>query len=147
MTQKLQADCELCNSTGGEILCESAQFRVVLIDDANYPGFCRLIWREHQAEVTDLHELDRMLMMDVLWQIETVVRAVMQPKKINLAALGNQVPHIHCHVIPRFEDDAFFPGSAWSNRLRDTSEATLKIRRQQALELPKAIRAAIATLS
>jgi diadenosine tetraphosphate (Ap4A) HIT family hydrolase len=71
----------------------------------------------------------------------------MQPKKINLAALGNQVPHIHWHVIPRFEDDVFFPGSAWSNRLRDTSDAILKTRRQHALELPQAIRAAIATLS
>jgi diadenosine tetraphosphate (Ap4A) HIT family hydrolase len=71
----------------------------------------------------------------------------MRPNKINLAALGNQVPHIHWHVIPRFEDDAFFPGSVWSNRLRDTSDVTLKSRRQQALELPKAIRAAIATLS
>jgi diadenosine tetraphosphate (Ap4A) HIT family hydrolase len=50
-------------------------------------------------------------------------------------------------VIPRFEDDAFFPGSAWSNRLRETADAALKIRRQQALELPQAIRAAIATLS
>jgi diadenosine tetraphosphate (Ap4A) HIT family hydrolase len=71
----------------------------------------------------------------------------MQPKKINLAALGNQVPHIHWHVIPRFEDDAFFPGSAWSNRLRDTTDTILKIRRQHALELPQAIRATISTLS
>jgi diadenosine tetraphosphate (Ap4A) HIT family hydrolase len=50
-------------------------------------------------------------------------------------------------VIPRFEDDAFFPGSVWSDRLRDASDAALKIRRQHALELPQAIRAAIATLS
>jgi diadenosine tetraphosphate (Ap4A) HIT family hydrolase len=57
------------------------------------------------------------------------------------------VPHIHWHVIPRFEDDAFFPGSVWSSRLRETSDAILKIRRQHALELPQAIRAAIAMLS
>jgi diadenosine tetraphosphate (Ap4A) HIT family hydrolase len=90
---------------------------------------------------------ERDLLMHLVFAVEDAVRSVMHPKKINLAALGNQVPHIHWHVIPRFEDDAFFPGSAWSNRLRDTSEATLKIRRQQALELAKAIRAAIATLS
>ena len=129
MTQKLQSDCELCNSTGGEVLCESEQFRVVLIDDANYPGFCRLIWREHQAEVTDLHELDRMLMMEVLWQIETVVRAVMQPKKINLASLGNMVPHLHWHIIPRYADDAHFPAPIWAESQRATPTASLAARR------------------
>jgi diadenosine tetraphosphate (Ap4A) HIT family hydrolase len=85
--------------------------------------------------------------MHLVFAVEGAVRSVMHPKKINLAALGNQVPHIHWHVIPRFEDDAFFPGSAWSNRLRETSDVALKIHRQDALELPQAIRAAIATLS
>jgi diadenosine tetraphosphate (Ap4A) HIT family hydrolase len=41
--------------------CIKAQFRVVLVDDANYPGFCRVIWRDHVKEITDLNELDRML--------------------------------------------------------------------------------------
>ena len=69
--------CELCQSPGGEVVFQGMQLRVVLVDDANYPGFCRVIWRDHVAEVTDLPELDRMLLMDVLWQVETVVRAVM----------------------------------------------------------------------
>ncbi len=129
MTQKLQTECELCNSAGGEVLCEGEQFRVVLIDDANYPGFCRLIWREHQPEVTDLHELDRMLMMDVLWQIETVVRTVMQPTKINLASLGNMVPHLHWHIIPRYADDAHFPAPIWAESQRVTPTASLAARR------------------
>lgn len=141
MTQKLHADCELCHSTGDEVLCEGEQFRVVLIDDANYPGFCRLIWREHQAEVTDLHELDRMLMMDVLWQIETVVRTVMQPTKINLASLGNRVPHLHWHIIPRYVDDAHFPAPVWAESQRVTAAATLSARR----ELLPALRTAMVT--
>jgi diadenosine tetraphosphate (Ap4A) HIT family hydrolase len=117
------------------------------VDDPNLPGFCRVIWNRHVAEMTQLSYGERDLLMHLVFAVEGAVRSVMRPNKINLAALGNQVPHMHWHVIPRFEDDAFFPGSAWSNRLRDTSEATLKIRRQQALELPQAIRAAIATLS
>ena len=144
MTQKLQADCELCNSKGGEVLCESEQFRVVLIDDANYPGFCRLIWREHQAEVTDLHELDRMLMMDVLWQIETVVRTVMQPKKINLASLGNMVPHLHWHVIPRYTDDAHFPAPVWAEAKRVPSPESLAARQEKLPLLRKKIQQRLA---
>jgi hypothetical protein len=87
--------CELCTSPGGELLHQAAQFRVVLVDDENYPGFCRVIWSAHVKEVTDLPELDRMLLMDVLWQVEQVVRDVMQPEKINLASFGNMVPHLH----------------------------------------------------
>jgi hypothetical protein len=50
-------------------------------------------------------------------------------------------------VIPRFEDDAFFPGSAWSKKTQEAKEIVLEGRRNKARELPVAIRAAIANLS
>ena len=129
MTSLVRSDCELCNSPGGDVLYQGAQFRVVLVEDAQYPGFCRVIWRDHVVEVTDLNELDRMLMMDVLWQVETVVRDVMQPKKINLASLGNVVPHLHWHIIPRYADDAHFPSPVWAVAQRVTPEDVLDARR------------------
>jgi len=130
MTTRVQ-DCELCVSPGGEVLHQGTQFRVVLIDDDNYPGFCRVIWRDHVKEVTDLSELDRMLLMDVLWQVEHVVREVMQPEKINLASFGNMVPHLHWHVIPRYTDDAHFPAPVWAEARRPPSDASLQIRRER----------------
>jgi diadenosine tetraphosphate (Ap4A) HIT family hydrolase len=123
--------CELCESAGGELLHQAAQFRVVLIDDDNYPGFCRVIWQDHVKEVTDLPELDRMLLMDVLWQVELVVREVMQPDKINLASFGNMVPHLHWHVIPRYADDAHFPHPVWGQVQRASAAATLQIGRDR----------------
>jgi len=140
-------NCVLCSEESGTLIWRGDDCRVVLVDDPDLPGFCRVIWNPHVAEMTQLSYGERDLLMHLVFAVEGAVRAVMRPNKINLAALGNQVPHIHWHVIPRFEDDAFFPGSAWSNRLRDTPDAILNIRRQQALELPQAIRAAIATLS
>jgi diadenosine tetraphosphate (Ap4A) HIT family hydrolase len=101
---------------------------VVLIDDALYPGFCRVIWHDHVKEVTDLNELDRMLLMDVLWQVEQVLREVMQPEKINLASLGNVVPHLHWHLIPRYTDDAHFPAPVWAEAKRQPSAVSLKVR-------------------
>ena len=123
--------CELCEFPGGEVLHQGAQFRVVLVDDENYPGFCRVIWRDHVKEVTDLGELDRMLLMDVLWQVEHVVREVMQPEKINLASFGNMVPHLHWHVIPRYSDDAHFPAPVWAEAKRQSSPAALQIRHER----------------
>lgn len=139
------ARCELCDVTGGEILHQAVQFRVVLIEDANYPGFCRLIWQDHVREVTDLHELDRMVMMDVLWQVETVVRDVMQPLKINLASLGNVVPHLHWHVIPRYADDAHFPAPVWALAERVTPDDVLTARRNLLPALRSAMAKRLAT--
>ena len=130
MTTRVQ-DCELCVSPGGEVLHQGTQFRVVLIDDDNYPGFCRVIWRDHVKEVTVLRELGRMLLMDVLWQVEHVVREVMQPEKINLASFGNMVPHLHWHVIPRYTDDTHFPAPVWAEAKRPPSAASLQMRRER----------------
>ena len=137
--------CELCVAPGGEVLHQGAQFRVVLVDDADYPGFCRVIWRDHVTEMTDLPELDRMLLMDVLWQVEQVVREVMQPEKINLASLGNMVPHLHWHVIPRYTDDRHFPAPVWGQQQREPQPASLQARRERLDALRAKMRQRLAT--
>lgn len=140
-------NCILCAEEGGEVVWRGDDCRVVLVQDADLPGFCRVIWNRHVGEMTQLSYGERELLMTLVFALEGVIRQVMQPTKINLAALGNQVPHIHWHIIPRYEDDAFFPGSPWSARVRETASSVLRDRRQQAMELPQAIRAAIAGLS
>lgn len=140
-------NCILCIEADGEVVWRGDDCRVVLVQDADLPGFCRVIWNRHVSEMTQLSYGERELLMTLVFAVEAVVRQVMQPTKINLAALGNQVPHIHWHIIPRYKDDAFFPGSPWSARVRETAPAVLQGRQQQAMELPQAIRAAIAGLS
>jgi diadenosine tetraphosphate (Ap4A) HIT family hydrolase len=49
------------------------------------------------------------------------LRAQLAPLKMNLASLGNQTPHLHWHVIPRFADDSHFPQSVWGTRQRDAA--------------------------
>ena len=78
---------------------------------------------------------------------ERMLRAELAPDKINLASFGNFVPHLHWHVIPRFADDPYFPGSIWSAKQRETPEAVLKSRRELAKGLPDAIRSGIADLA
>jgi diadenosine tetraphosphate (Ap4A) HIT family hydrolase len=144
MMMVLNPTCELCESSGGELIHQSELFHVVLVDDANYPGFCRIIWRDHVKEITDLNELDRMLMMDVMWQVEQVVRDVMQPEKINLASLGNMVPHLHWHVIPRYSDDAHFPAPVWAEAKRVPSPESLAARQEKLPLLRKKIQQRLA---
>lgn len=120
--------CELCEQPGGEVLHRDEKFRVVLVDDAQYPGFCRVIWNSHFREMTDLALADRALFMQAVWQVEAAVREIMQPDKMNIASLGNVVPHLHWHVIPRYSDDAHFPGPIWAQVQRTTDASTLAAR-------------------
>ena len=111
--------CPLCDPQTEGILWQDDRCRVILLNDPDYPGYCRAIWNAHIKEMTDLTEPDRAHFMRVMFAIESVLRKMLNPDKINLASLGNQTPHLHWHVIPRYRDDAHFPNPIWSERLRD----------------------------
>jgi len=112
------SSCELCDSAGGELLWQDELCRVVLVEDRDYPGFCRVILNRHVREMTDLDTDARQRLMQVVFAVERALRQLMQPAKINLASLGNMTAHLHWHVIPRFADDKHFPGSVWSKARR-----------------------------
>lgn len=111
--------CELCATVGGALLWEDSRCRVVLVDEPGYSGYCRVIWKVHVAEMTDLAVADRAHCMRVVFAVEAVLRELLTPDKINLASLGNFTPHVHWHVIPRFRDDPHFPQAVWGPRQRD----------------------------
>ncbi|MGS0741951.1 HIT family protein [Glaciimonas sp. GG7] len=122
------ASCELCVGDGGEVLHRTEKYRIVLVDDARYPGFCRVIWHAHVKEMTDLTAEDRDVFMQAVWQVEQTLRTVMQPEKINLACFGNMTPHLHWHVIPRYLDDDHFPQPVWGSVQQVASDAALAAR-------------------
>ena len=117
--------CVFCDSVGGELLWQDDLCRVVLVDDPNYVGFCRVILNEHIKEMTDLIEAERIKVMQMTFVVEQVLRDVLKPTKINLASLGNKTPHIHWHVIPRFENDVHFPEAIWSKEVRKTNKQNI----------------------
>lgn len=112
------SDCPLCQPSLHEILWQDDFCRVVLLSDADYPAYCRIELIAHVKEMTDLAPQDRARTMKVVFAVETAIREVIQPNKINLASLGNKTPHMHWHVIPRFENDKHFPNSHWGIPMR-----------------------------
>ena len=105
--------CEFCEGPGGAVLWQDDFCRVVRADEPRYPGFCRVILARHAREMTDLTPAERGRLMGVVFAVEEAVREAMAPDKMNMASLGNMTPHVHCHVIPRFRDDAHFPTPVW----------------------------------
>lgn len=111
--------CPLCQPDAAPVLYRDDALRVVAVEDPRLAGYCRVIWNAHVAEMTLLDDFERARLMAAVWAVEAAVHAVLAPAKINLASLGNQVPHLHWHVIARFHDDPFFPDAVWAPPRRD----------------------------
>lgn len=112
------ATCELCDTPGGALIWRDERCRVIQVADDNFPGFCRVVWSTHVAELSDLTEGERSYLMAVVNAVESAVREITRADKINLASFGNVVPHLHWHVIPRWRDDSHFPQPIWGKQQR-----------------------------
>lgn len=117
--ERLMMICDLCKPSPHHILWQDDFCRVVLLNDADYPAYCRVELLEHVKEMTDLAPHQRARIMKTVFAVELALREVTQADKINLASLGNKTPHVHWHVIPRFEHDKHFPNSHWGEAVRD----------------------------
>ena len=117
--------CPLCAAPSGMLVFQGEKFRVIRADEAGFPAFYRVIWTQHVAEFSDLSAQDRTLCMAVVNVVELALRAHLQPTKINLAALGNVVPHLHWHVIARFDWDSHFPSPVWCEPQRPPNPVAL----------------------
>lgn len=115
--------CALCQQDGDLVLVRQPDWRLVrAIDTPAFPVFYRVIWQAHVAEWTDLNPEQRQCCMAVVEQVEALMRQHLGPTKINLASLGNVVPHLHWHVIARFDWDSHFPAPIWAEPHRPIDE-------------------------
>ena len=112
-------DCILCREDGGRLVWRSEGWRLVHAGEAAFPGFYRLICNRHVAEWSDLAAEERQHAMEAVTLVEKLLREHLQPTKINLATLGNVVPHLHWHVIARFDWDSHFPAPVWASAQRE----------------------------
>ena len=100
---------------------QSPHWRVIRANDADFPAFYRVVWRAHVPEWSDLSLVHQAEVMGVVTAVERVLRETLAPTKINLASLGNMTPHLHWHVIARFEWDSRFPSPVWAPPAREVS--------------------------
>jgi diadenosine tetraphosphate (Ap4A) HIT family hydrolase len=121
----MKQGCPFCDGVGGALIFQAPKFRVVRAAEAGFPAFYRLIWTDHVAEFVESAAADRHACMDAVTQVEQLLRKHLQPTKVNLASLGNQVPHLHWHIIARFDWDSHFPGPVWASAQREASVQAL----------------------
>jgi len=87
---------------------------VVLNRDQFFPGYTLLFTKQH---VTELFHLDRTVRSGLMEEVSCVAEALFtlfRPDKINYELLGNMVPHIHWHLVPRHAGEPLWPRPIWS---------------------------------
>lgn len=137
--------CALCAEPGGVPVWADGRLRVVRVDDTpGFPAFYRVIWTDHVAELSDLGDDDRRHCLDAVVCIERTLRQRLSPIKVNLASLGNMVPHLHWHVIARFAWDSHFPQPIWAPAQREGDAVQLQRLRAALADLDRDVAAALA---
>ena len=93
-------------------------WEIYVHENQGYLGRC-VLWCKREdalalthATVEEQHEL-----FLVLRALEVALRHCFQPNLLNYAFLGNQNHHLHCHVIPRYEESRSFMGHTFNDFL------------------------------
>jgi diadenosine tetraphosphate (Ap4A) HIT family hydrolase len=87
--------------------------RVLLANDANYPWLILVPRQAGLVEIIDLNDSRRLALMDEIAGAAGALKSITDCDKLNVAALGNQVPQLHVHVIARRHSDKAWPKPVW----------------------------------
>ena len=96
-----------------ELIADLKVTRAYLQRSASFRGYCILVLKKHAVELDDLSIEERSALMEDIARVAHAIRQVCNPTKLNYEILGNVVPHIHVHIIPRYTTDPTWDRAAW----------------------------------
>jgi len=109
---------------------------VRLMEDQYFEGWTLVILKKHIEEYFELSVDERNRLETVMEHVARAIRAVLRPDHLNYALFGNEVRHVHWHVIPRYEDDGLWGRPPWPHKFKH-------MRRSEVERLVAALRAAM----
>lgn len=110
-------DCPMCHRWEREAdlrIIELEHSFVTLNRDQFFPGYVLLFTKQHVTELFHLDAPVRGALMEEVSRVAAVLQRLFLPTKINYELLGNMVPHMHWHLIPRFDTDPLWPRPVWA---------------------------------
>ncbi|OGT97432.1 MAG: HIT family hydrolase [Geobacteraceae bacterium GWC2_48_7] len=120
----MKNECPMCSRWLDDADLQIAEFEnsfAILNRDQFFQGYCLLFAKKHVTELFHLDQSERGGLMEELNLLASALDAVFSPAKINYELLGNMVPHMHWHIIPRFEHDPLWPRPIWSEPHQDVT--------------------------
>ncbi len=111
--------CPACLAHWPDAACRIAVLGLTvayLHDDQVFPGWTVLVLKRHATELYELTPQERSGLIEEVSRTAHALAAVYGARKMNYALLGNQIPHIHWHVMPRLASDPAPGEPVWSHR-------------------------------
>lgn len=102
--------------------------KLLLMNNSLFPWVILVPKRSNVTEIIDLNEEDRKTLIDEIALVSKIIKKVLAPDKLNIAALGNIVEQLHIHIITRYKDDSLWPKPVFGcNKQEYTLEQKQKI--------------------
>jgi diadenosine tetraphosphate (Ap4A) HIT family hydrolase len=111
------SDCPMCRRWDADSdlrIIELPHSYVILNRDQYFPGYTLLFTKDHVTELFHLVPDVRTALMEEVSLVAQALYTVFTPAKINYELLGNMVPHIHWHIVPRFSSEPLWPRPIWA---------------------------------
>ena len=108
--------CKACLGTWPKqdhFIADLGLSKAYLHDDQFFPGWTVVVFQRHATELFHLTPTERSQLIEEVTCVANVLAELYQATKINYELLGNQLPHIHWHVIPRLADDPYPLEPVW----------------------------------
>jgi diadenosine tetraphosphate (Ap4A) HIT family hydrolase len=133
----LTADCLFCKKLADlealpphELLWQFPHSVALLGSWQYFLGYCVLISRRHATELSRLSDAERVAYLNEMCLLARAIEDCFRPRKMNYELLGNQVPHLHWHLFPRYEYDPEKQKPVWIPLDRAEGDAVQKQRLQ-----------------
>lgn len=111
------ADCRACG--GGwpapeDFIADCGPVRAYLHEDQFFPGWTLLVLKRHATELFELERDERAALMEAVTAVARALATEYEAVKMNYELLGNVLPHIHWHLVPRRADDPIPRQPVWT---------------------------------
>jgi diadenosine tetraphosphate (Ap4A) HIT family hydrolase len=105
--------CPLCASLAADVAADAYSYTVAdlrvsrlwLAANQSVPGYCVLVARRHVREPYELPPDEQAAFFGDLMRAGRALERAFGAVKMNFELLGNAIPHLHCHVKPRYYGD------------------------------------------
>ena len=109
-------DCLYCqrNELQKSLMIEMCDLNVstlFLFKEQSHPGRCVVAYKDHVKELFDLSEADRNAFMDDVCKAAAAIQKAFNPAKINYGAYSDKLPHLHFHIVPKYENGMSYGGT------------------------------------
>lgn len=100
------------------VIYENENIRIE-VESSEIP-WLKIFTQHPYKEMSEVPGLIKFEIYDLLDTIEKEMLSYYSPKKINIASFGNYMPHVHWHIMARFEEDSYFPEPMWGTKQRES---------------------------